>query len=326
MRRSIASRRGTPLGRRILGFILITGVFLALSAPGSAQATCLSSVPNNASFADDPADAGVAPEITGVTATLNASCGITINPEFSTASLDYGDGVVIAIDADGNPATGDPDVDGADTGVITVGDDDPYPDFPPELFRWDGFEMVDTGTTLPLAGLAGFSSTLDQIGVPAPATIGIVVASLTIDDFGNVLGADFAPEVGAFPFAASFSSPPPPPPPPPGPTYTPPAPTPASPSPPVSGKKVSGCVVPHVKGSRVSRAKKKLRRAGCKYRIKGHGKKVRSTSPTAGTRTAKTVIVRTNRRKRSRKSHSGANAAQVYQRMEQGFAQKSGSR
>jgi len=309
----------------MLGLVLVGGLFLALSAPGNAQAACLSSVPNSASFADDTGDAGVAPEITGVTATLNATCGISVDPAFSTTALDLGDGVVIVLDVDGNPVTGDPDFDGGDTAVITVGDDDPYPDFPPELFRWNGFDMVDTGTALPLVGTAGFSSTLDQIGVPAPGTIGIEVASLSIDEFGNLLGADFAPEVGAFPFAVSFSSPPPPPPPP-SPT-PPPAPT-SSPSPSVSQEKVTGCVVPHVKRLRVSREKKKLQRAGCKYRIKGHGKKVKSTSPKAGTRTHDTVIVKTNkkRRKRNRKSHSSASVAQAYERIERPFTDKTSSR
>jgi hypothetical protein len=323
MQTSFAARRRRHLARRMLGLALVGGLVLALSAPGDAQATCLSSVPNTAGFADDPADAGVAPEITGVTATLNGACGISVNPAFSTPALDLGDGVAIALNVDGNPATGDPYADGADTEVITVGEDGP--DLVPELFRWNGFDWVDTGTPLHFVGLAGFSSTLDQIGVPAPGTIGIEVASLSIDEFGNLLGVDFAPEVGAFPFAVSFSSPPPPPPPP---SAPPPAPTPPSPSPPASAEKVSGCVVPHVKRLRVSRAKKKLRRAGCKYRIKGHGKKVKSTSPRAGTRTHHTVIVKTNkkRRKRHRKSRGSATVAHAYERIEQAFAAGSSSR
>jgi hypothetical protein len=58
------------------------------------------------------------------------------------------------------------------------------------------------------------------------------------------------------------------------------------------------CVVPKLRGFRLSKAKRKLRRAGCRYRVRGKGRVV-STSPKRGTRTAKTVLVRASR-KRSR--------------------------
>jgi streptogramin lyase len=58
------------------------------------------------------------------------------------------------------------------------------------------------------------------------------------------------------------------------------------------------CKVPKVKGLTVKKAIKKLKKARCKYKIKGKGRVVK-TSPKAGKRTSKTVKV-TASRKRSR--------------------------
>jgi virginiamycin B lyase len=55
------------------------------------------------------------------------------------------------------------------------------------------------------------------------------------------------------------------------------------------------CTVPKVAGLSVKKAKKKLRRARCRFRVKGSGQVV-STSPRAGKRTTKTVQVKASRR------------------------------
>jgi hypothetical protein len=65
-----------------------------------------------------------------------------------------------------------------------------------------------------------------------------------------------------------------------------------------SGKKKAGCRVPNVRGLSRQKAKKRLKRARCKYRIRGKGRIV-STSPKAGKRTTKTVKVRAKLRKRT---------------------------
>jgi hypothetical protein len=57
--------------------------------------------------------------------------------------------------------------------------------------------------------------------------------------------------------------------------------------------------VPKVKRLSVAKAKKKLKQAGCKFKVRGKGR-VKSTSPAAGSRTAETVIVRA-KKKRARK-------------------------
>jgi hypothetical protein len=58
----------------------------------------------------------------------------------------------------------------------------------------------------------------------------------------------------------------------------------------------SGCRVPKLKGLTVRRARAKLRKAGCRYRVTGKGR-VRSSSPKAGATTAATVRVKCKRRK-----------------------------
>jgi streptogramin lyase len=67
-----------------------------------------------------------------------------------------------------------------------------------------------------------------------------------------------------------------------------------------SGKKKAGCKVPNVRGLSRQKAKKRLKRARCRYRIRGKGRVV-STSPKAGKRTTKTVTVRAKPRKRTGK-------------------------
>jgi Bacterial Ig-like domain (group 1)/PASTA domain len=62
-----------------------------------------------------------------------------------------------------------------------------------------------------------------------------------------------------------------------------------------------GCKVPKVRGLSLKKAKKKLKRAGCRYKVKGKGK-VLSTKPGAGKVTAKAVLVKA---KAKSKKHKG---------------------
>jgi streptogramin lyase len=57
------------------------------------------------------------------------------------------------------------------------------------------------------------------------------------------------------------------------------------------------CRVPAVRGLSLKKARKRLRRAGCRYRVRGKGKVV-STRPRAGSRTAARVDVRAKRTRR----------------------------
>jgi beta-lactam-binding protein with PASTA domain len=64
-----------------------------------------------------------------------------------------------------------------------------------------------------------------------------------------------------------------------------------------SKKKAGRCKVPKLRGLTVKKAKKRLRKAGCKFRFRGKGK-VASTRPKAGRTTTKRVIVKCKRRAR----------------------------
>ena len=55
------------------------------------------------------------------------------------------------------------------------------------------------------------------------------------------------------------------------------------------------CKVPKVRGLTIKKAVKKLKKARCKYKVKGKGRVV-STSPKAGKRTSKTVKVKASRK------------------------------
>jgi virginiamycin B lyase len=72
------------------------------------------------------------------------------------------------------------------------------------------------------------------------------------------------------------------------------------PPPPVTPAATKKCKVPKLKGLTVKKARTKLKKAGCKYKIRGKGK-VRSTSPKAGATTTKTVVVKCKAKKRKAK-------------------------
>jgi streptogramin lyase len=76
------------------------------------------------------------------------------------------------------------------------------------------------------------------------------------------------------------------------------SPSPVTSTPPKSQSKKK-CRVPAVRGLSVRKARKKLRRAGCRYRVRGKGKVI-STKPRAGSRTAARVEVKAKRKRRAR--------------------------
>jgi streptogramin lyase len=76
-----------------------------------------------------------------------------------------------------------------------------------------------------------------------------------------------------------------------------PPPPPPGPAPVASTKKK--CKVPKLRNLTVKKARKKLRKAGCKFKVRGKGR-VRSTVPKAGRTTTKRVIVKCKRKKAKR--------------------------
>jgi hypothetical protein len=59
------------------------------------------------------------------------------------------------------------------------------------------------------------------------------------------------------------------------------------------------CRVPRVRGLSVRKARKKMRRAGCRYRVRGKGRVV-SSRPKAGARTRNVVQLKAKRKRRAR--------------------------
>jgi hypothetical protein len=279
--------------------VLLAGVVTAimlLAATGTAHATCYSSTPNSATFTDALGDAVTAADIGDTAVALNAGCGISISP--AVTGLDSSEKAVFTyIDTDGNATTGDP-IFAAEVTVGVLGD--PTAPGPPVLARWNGstFDFANGEVLSPL-GTAGFVTDLNQLGVLAPTSLALIIESAHVPPAPATPDFDFAPESDAFYFPASFSTTPPTPPPPPP---APPAP-PKALVPPAPIQTKTGCKVPNVKGKSVSKAKKALKKAGCKYKIKGKGKVV-STNPKAGAQTTGTVQVKAKRKKKRHSSRA----------------------
>jgi PASTA domain len=268
-------RQGNRPGFRFVPLLAIVAIGVFGIATEAAGATCYSSSPNSASHPDSATDGeGLAPQILRLDVALDSSCGITVTPVIDAPlpeGLADGETVGIFIDIDENAATGDPRSNGADRFIIVGGR--AGPDYAPTLVSWNGVEF-DTASRLPLPamGLAGFRSDLNRLGVPSPVSIGIrAVSVLRINTpVGEIIARDAAPDFSQPPFKF-----------------------------PVTFSTARSCVVPQVRGMTVKRAKKKLKQAGCRYRVRGKGRVV-STSPRARTRTTKIVIVRARPKRKAR--------------------------
>ncbi len=280
---------------------LILALVVLAVLPGTADAACTNSTPSTVSFMDSAADAelGLAPEIVSVMANTDAACRVSVQDVLADAAapgdLMEGDAVGIYLDTDGNAATGSPLWDGADRAVVIAGM--AGPDLGPGLGVWDGATFSFAGgPTLAPVGAGGFVATTDQLGMAAPATLGIRTGAIWTGAYDTY--SDFAPEVPdeslAFPVAFSTAVPSPPPPPP---TST--------PSPPV--RTTTSCTVPRVKRLRMTKALRRLRSAGCRYRVVRVRSRLKpgrvvSTRPAAGRRTSRTVVIRVSRGRARRAS------------------------
>jgi len=279
---------------------LVLALIVLAVVPGTAEAACTSSTPSTASFADPVADGdlGLPPEIVTVVATTDAACRLSVQDVLAGATapgdLIDGDAVGIYLDTDGNAATGSPLWDGADRAVIIVGM--AGPDLGPGLGVWDGATFSFAGApALTPVGAGGFVATPDQLGMAGPAVIGIRTATIwtgVYDTYG-----DFAPEVldPSFRFPVAFSTAVP----------SPPSPPPTTTPPPV--RTTTSCTVPRLKRLRTNAARRRLRSAGCRYRVvrirsRLKAGRVVSTRPAAGRRTSRTVVVRVSRGRARRAS------------------------
>lgn len=287
----------TMSSRRYLWRILVAAALVVTAVatvPAAAGATCYSSVPAAVSLPDSPADGdyGLAPEILGLYGSVDGTCNVGVNPSILYDLLVDGDGVAIFLDTDGNAATGDTSIGGMDRAVLTTGgfagNSGPY------LATWDGIQYSLAGAPL-LVGVdaAGFVATIDQLAIPASTQIGVVVVALYSGIYDDYV--DFAPEPpGIFRVPVGFSTTPPPPPPAPQPLQQ-------------QRTTKRRCTVPGLKGRTVAKARKRLRRARCKYKMHGRGR-VYSQSPSAGTRTSGKVHAYARRRAR-KSSAAGASSS-----------------
>jgi hypothetical protein len=149
---------------------------------------------------------------------------------------------------------------------------------------------VNPPVALPTFGQYGFVVTLDQLGITrSPTSLGVATSSVQ-DPTPGAPGDeayDKAPDANLpmHRVPIGFTGPVPP-----------PLPQPVAPA----QAKPKTCVVPRTKRLIVRKAKRRLKKAGCKYKVKGRGR-VRWTSPKAGTRTRKTVRVRAKRTPRKQR-------------------------
>src|SRR4051812_9208877 len=86
----------------------------------SAQAACGTSTPASTSFPDSIGDSSLAPDITTVTASVSATCTVSVDPGIS-GPLIAGESVAIYVDSDGNASTGSSVPQGMEWIVLTSG-------------------------------------------------------------------------------------------------------------------------------------------------------------------------------------------------------------
>jgi PASTA domain-containing protein len=284
-----ASRMRPPI-LTSLGVVVLALLMLAL-VPGSARATCASSTASGPSnFTDTPGEntAG-APDIGTVNNALDASCELRVEVLLTPLALQANQFLVVQFDLD--ESTGDSTTELVDVEVYI------YP---------DGSAWLNDLVPLPTFGQYGFTVSLDQLGVTrSPSLLGVAAAGVfDPDGFPNSGDEtyDDAPDLASVMHRVliRYAQPPPPPPPPP-----------AAAPPPAATKQAAGCKVPKIKGLTVKKAKAALKKAGCKYKLKGKGR-VSSVSPKAGTRTSATVQVKA-RKKKPKKSARRSDLARAVQ-------------
>ena len=178
-----------------ISLLAVVVAAVVCAAPAGASAACTSSTPSAAAYTDPvDGDLGLAPEITTVKASVDASCHYVVDPGIA-APLADGDGVFVYIDSDGNAATGATSLGGADVAIVTVGL--PTSVSPPLRGVWNGETFVFDETT-PVGtavGNGGFSASVDALPVASGTATSLMLGSLRVTD--DDVHVDFAPDAGA---------------------------------------------------------------------------------------------------------------------------------
>jgi hypothetical protein len=293
--------------RPLLAGLLAAAALAAVVAPGtaSAQGTCVADGGMGSAYIDAYDAEPLAPEIDRAEVSFGGLCDLVVDTGV-TRPLRGGDAAFVHVDTDGDAATGDPSLGGADVTVATIGDEDGAS--PPIRGTWDGegFVFGDAPVGAPV-GHGGFHTTPAALGIASGTRARFVVETLHVE--GEDVARDVAPNTGsiAVQIAYSFRAPV-------VPTLMPrtprtPVPRPArvreprvavAPAPPA-------CVVPRTKGLTVTAARARLRAAGCRVAAvrRSHsptvrrGRVVRSTVA-VGRRTSARVALVVSRGRRPR--------------------------
>ena len=265
--------------------LAVVAVLLFAAVPGTARAECVSSTASQLQTNADTAldNSGGAADIRELAASLDANCVLTVRPVLLPLPLLTNQFLVVQFSFAPQPS--DPTLELVDREVY--------------VYESLGAAYLDDVTPLSTFEPNGFTVTLDELGITTtPMELGIAVVSWFDDPLivGDEIDGDYHPELTSFMLRlpVSFTTPPPLPPPA---SPLPPAP-PAAPA--FAPPKKSGCVVPKLKGLSVKKAKSALKKAGCKYKLKGKGR-VRSFSPKAGTTTDATVNVKCKQKRKRKK-------------------------
>jgi len=181
--------------------VLLLAIAASVTAAAGAEARCASSRPASRQFADGPGDAGLglAPEVVAVRMRVDRACRLRVQPRFGdrgpTVGLFPNEGIAIYLDTDADVFTGARAWAGADVAVVSAGHLGAR-DVGPALGRWDGrtFRFARRRVLRDL-GIGGFRATLGELGVTAPATLGVRVGTSWVGLRG--IYRDFAPDPGA---------------------------------------------------------------------------------------------------------------------------------
>jgi hypothetical protein len=183
---------------RLLVLSLLAGALVAL--PSGALGSSSHAATNSQSFPDSTGEDANAPDITGVDVSNDDAGLITFHVKISNrATLTADMAVLIWIDTDGNPATGDPQSDGAEYFVAL----DPSG---VALLKWNGtdYDVAQSQASVTYhydsTGATITASAADLGGAKQANFFVIAISGLATDASGNIdftnAHADAAPDAG----------------------------------------------------------------------------------------------------------------------------------
>ena len=180
--------------------VFLLAALLALAAVPAAVAGSARTDGNSQTFLDSTGENASAPDITSIVVSNDDSGLITFKLNIANRPALTGDMEIdLFLDTDANPATGDPQSDGADYAIVLVQGS-------VGLFRWNGTNYADASSQASLvyaydASGATIKVKASDLGGTKKLNFSAVAASgVTVDASGNPNYAnavtDFAPDIG----------------------------------------------------------------------------------------------------------------------------------